>query len=89
MNKLRWIPVTAFVLLVGGWWSLRAVGHDETEWVRVERDDLVLGVEVVTIDSLGIEDLDHRIGPVLGAKGDENRLGIARVGQRPAAADIA
>ena len=46
MKRWRRIAVAAVVLLAAGWYSLRAVGHDETEWVRVERDDLVLGVEV-------------------------------------------
>jgi len=60
MKKLRWIAVAGAVLLAGGWWSLRAVGGDETEWVRVERDDLVLGVEVTGTLKSVVTDL---IGP--------------------------
>ena len=46
MRKLRWIAAAAVRLLAGGWWSLRAIGSDATEWVRVKKDDLVLHVEV-------------------------------------------
>ena len=44
MKTLRWIAVVAVVLLAGGWWSLRSIGSDETEWIRVGKDDLVLSV---------------------------------------------
>lgn len=46
MKKLRWIAVVTVLLVAGGWWTLRAVTGEETDWVEVERDDLVLGVEV-------------------------------------------
>ena len=60
MKNLRWIAVAAVVLLAGGWWSLRSIGSDETEWIRVEKDDLVLGVEVTGTLKAVVTDL---IGP--------------------------
>ena len=60
MKKSRWIAAATVVLLAGGWWSLRAIGSDETEWVRVEKDDLVLGVEVTGTLKAVVSDL---VGP--------------------------
>ncbi len=60
MRKLRWIAAAAVLLLAGGWWSLRAIGSDATEWVRVKKDDLVLGVEVTGTLKAVVTDL---IGP--------------------------
>jgi len=51
LDALRAHPLAtalaAVVLLLGGWWTFGALVGGETEsWIRVERDDLVLGVEV-------------------------------------------
>jgi multidrug efflux pump subunit AcrA (membrane-fusion protein) len=51
LRALRARPRTAglavVVLLLGGWWAVSALrGGETTTWVRVERDDLILGVEV-------------------------------------------
>lgn len=65
MKKLRWIAVVTVLLVAGGWWTLRAVTGEETDWVEVERDDLVLGVEVtgtlqaVETDLIGPPQLRH------------------------------
>ena len=59
-KKTRWIVVAALVLLAGGWWTFQAVGGEETEWISVERDDLVLGVEVTGTLKAVVTDL---VGP--------------------------
>jgi len=51
LDALRAHPLmaglAAAVLLLGGWWIFGALGGGESgSWIRVERDDLVLGVEV-------------------------------------------
>ena len=59
-KKLRWVGMAALVLLAGGWWSFQAVTGEETEWISVERDDLVLGVEVTGTLKAVVTDL---VGP--------------------------
>jgi multidrug efflux pump subunit AcrA (membrane-fusion protein) len=65
MKKSRWIAVVTVLLLAGGWWTLRAVTGEETDWVEVGRDDLILGVEVtgtlkaVETDLIGPPQLRH------------------------------
>ena len=44
MTKLRWVVAILVLLLLGGWWSLRAT-DESTDWIEAERDDLVLSVE--------------------------------------------
>ena len=45
MTKLRWVVAILVLLLLGGWWSLRAMTDESTDWIEAERDDLVLSVE--------------------------------------------
>jgi len=64
-RRLRWLFIVVVVLVAGGWWSLRAVNGEETEWADAKRDDLVLGVEVtgtlkaVATDLVGPPQLAH------------------------------
>jgi len=64
-GKLRWLIMGIVVLAAGGWWSLRAVNDEDTEWVDAKRDDLVLGVEVagtlkaIKTDLIGPPQLQH------------------------------
>ena len=51
LEALRARPLVAVlvaaILLLVGWWAVGALrGGESGSWVRVERDDLVLGVEV-------------------------------------------
>ncbi|MCP3982515.1 MAG: HlyD family efflux transporter periplasmic adaptor subunit [bacterium] len=47
MKKRLLIAVVGVVLLLGGWWAVGAVqGSSEGEWIKVERDDMTLGVEL-------------------------------------------
>ncbi len=61
----RWarFAVVALLVLAAGWWALRGrTASEEPDWVRVTRDDLVLGVEVTgTLKSTD----SSQIGPPL------------------------
>jgi hypothetical protein len=61
----RWIRLAAaaMIVLAAGWWALRGrAPSEDPDWVRVTRDDLVLGVEVTgTLKSTD----SSQIGPPL------------------------
>jgi multidrug efflux pump subunit AcrA (membrane-fusion protein) len=46
MKRRYWIGVGAVLALAVAWWSFRASGREAIDWIEVERDDLILTVDV-------------------------------------------
>ena len=88
-KRLRVVAVVVLLLGAGGWWTLQALTADEGKWIEVERDDLVLGIELtgtlkaVETDLIGPPQLQHmwqfKIAH-MAPEGDEVKAGTPILG---------